>query len=480
MSYGVRRFSRNLIESRAVSRILLLLGVAAAFLLAAASPAVAFTDPPIKLALEPGNIEAAESLLLEDSPRKIPGVETTVTSVEGYEDFIAPPPEASSAAQTELESAEVPELLADSSTWTWAALPELAVAAGGFWAGWEIGSTVWGVFFGESEPKAEKVSFEANQWESHKPGELMLSDGSGNVYAPSFGFTGHRGPVREGAVTDTGYCERELFGDGERLYTPGWIPSRGCGANFQRQYVLWKPLDVIDCGAEAALCPGIEPTPYTEEYESEQPKAPTAEALRERVEKALATSKYPEFNRFFNYWVQPENYPDPRVTKKRVDEEERRCGRGTPRFENPGGNESPEPFAKKEPGELSIGTLPPGVESPAPIYLRWGETDWLPSRESYSNPVAYIDLWGGWGYRHIAAKHGWGPLDRAETEEALLTSLPRTSGRGTWIYESLDPTLGESGVSCTRRVVVDFAQKKGNPSSRGIVTSYNFVGEPEN
>lgn len=119
-----------------------------------------------------------------------------------------------------------------------------------------------------------------------------------------------------------------------------------------------------------------------------------------------------------------------------------------------------------------------GVE-PESVYLRWGKTDWEPSRESFKGE-AMLDLWGGWGYRHILAKHGWSALDREETEAALINDVaPIQEPNGLWKYESFDPTAGLEGVECVRTVLVDFEKgEEGgvpDPAPRGIVTSYNQV-----
>jgi hypothetical protein len=441
-----------------------------------ASTASAYIDPPVKLALEPENLELAESLLLEDSPRKVPGVEPTVEAQRGYKDLVEPPPDESPTVEADLGSTEVPDLLAKTSVWDWDYLPPLTVALAGFWAGWEIGSTVWGAFFGESEPKIENVAYEATEWVPGPPGWRLLSGPGGDIYSPDWGFRGHNGSTYNGTMTDTGECETELYGEGERLYEPAWWATNWTCANYELNYALWKPMKVVNCGVGAYLCPGIEPVPMTSKYENYQPTAPTSEEFKEHVKEALETSEYTVFNRWFNYLVQPENYPDPRVTEKKVDDEERRCDRGTPLFENPGGNKSPEPFAKKEELSFTVANPPEGFRESGPVYLRWGTTDWEPNRENYKEPLPYLDLWGGWGYRHIAAKHGWNAVDRAETEATLATALPKpTSKPSKFTYESPDMEGGIESVACVRKVVVDFEAGEGDPSPRGIVSSYNIV-----
>lgn len=106
-----------------------------------------------------------------------------------------------------------------------------------------------------------------------------------------------------------------------------------------------------------------------------------------------------------------------------------------------------------------------------------GDSTYL--RQGYTYPRPGGD-WGGWGWRHIAAKHGWGPTDAAQTEQALLNPLrveligdPPTARR----YSG--PTYNLNGQVCWRRVVVRFVPPHGSSlPARGIITSYGRVYDP--
>jgi hypothetical protein len=433
--------------SRLLAVFVIWVGVTA--LAAPGEEAHALTDPPVKLALSSSeHVDLALQFLLENSPRKIAGIESSPESQELYGYLMTPPPTAAPSVLTQLR-------------------------AGAFWAGWEIGSEIWGTFFDSSAPAGEGLTYAADRWELWRPGSLLLSDSSGAIYSPTWGFRGKSSALFSyGRVTDNGACEWELFGDGERIYAPGWVTGTpGCNATKTRNYVLWKQLEPVRCGAGAIHCPGIEPVPYEG---TNQPAAPSAAALRATLESELETADYPALNRLYNYYAEPANYPDPRITRKAVSNQERRCDRGTPRFENPGGNASPGAFTKKEEGEYAITSPPEEVES-TPVYLRWGTTSWLPSNENFKEPPA-VDQWSGWGFRHIVAKHGWTLLDIEETRLALLTpQIAKIEGGGKYVYTSTGIGLGAGGVGCERRVVVDFVAKEGDPVPRGIVTSYNVV-----
>ncbi len=122
-----------------------------------------------------------------------------------------------------------------------------------------------------------------------------------------------------------------------------------------------------------------------------------------------------------------------------------------------------------------------------PVFMRWGYTRRVEN--------VYAD-WGGWGFRHIAAKHGWGAADKAATVEALQrapveivevedTTRSPTDPRYVERYRYHGPVYqGRYGASCVREVIVDFdynAQGGDNRRARerasdvpapSIITSY--------
>jgi hypothetical protein len=110
------------------------------------------------------------------------------------------------------------------------------------------------------------------------------------------------------------------------------------------------------------------------------------------------------------------------------------------------------------------------------------EQDFPDSVGADGQPTTVHLYWGtllGFGYRHIAYKHGWGSGDIASTAEALQT-LPTVEG-DTATYR--DVYTGTGGVSCSRVVVVgldnrdpSFAPPPDNvPAPKGIITSYHQI-----
>jgi hypothetical protein len=196
------------------------------------------------------------------------------------------------------------------------------------------------------------------------------------------------------------------------------------------------------------------------------------EELETRVEDVIESDELPLANAHFAHALEPENYPDPRITDEKNDH---RCDR-TPgaSYMNPDGNVSPEPFAKHIGTPFTVSNRPEGYAS-VDVYFHEGTTHWIPGREPEISPW-YVDAWGGWGYRHILAKHGWGATDLEETQLALASATPEQQKETTnYLYSLPLKTLGDGGVSCIRQVVVDFEAAVEDPRPRGIVTSFNEV-----
>lgn len=104
------------------------------------------------------------------------------------------------------------------------------------------------------------------------------------------------------------------------------------------------------------------------------------------------------------------------------------------------------------------------------VYLRWGVTS--PNVDN-----TQIE-WRGWGYRKIAAKHGWSAGDREATRLALLDAVPtpdpRTPGRYTYLGAEY---VGSNNARCRRIVVVEYERNqeeidKSAPATAGIITSF--------
>lgn len=73
---------------------------------------------------------------------------------------------------------------------------------------------------------------------------------------------------------------------------------------------------------------------------------------------------------------------------------------------------------------------PPGT---AIVYLRNGDTRYLPATE---NDQGGKGDWKGWGFRKVAAKHGWGPAVAAQVALVLGSDPKPRLTKGGWDPES--------------------------------------------
>lgn len=199
----------------------LLLGIAAISVasMGSATAAQAYIDPPVKLGAEPAHLKSMTELLLENSPRQVEGVGSGAGSEALYETQTETSPDFDLAVEDEIES-EVPELLSRTKVWRWGFLDPLDFpvlpAAGSFWVGWEIGSTIWATFFGESpdDPEIAGIQGVANRWYPKAAGQWIVSDSSGLLIAPEWGLAGYNREFGVGTIVDSGKCQQLLHGDG--------------------------------------------------------------------------------------------------------------------------------------------------------------------------------------------------------------------------------------------------------------------------
>lgn len=161
----------------------------------------------------------------------------------------------------------------------------------------------------------------------------------------------------------------------------------------------------------------------------------------------------------------PDPLPVAQVASSDTDEDDDGCDLGATKGTDPGPGH--DPFSSYI-GSYTDPTDPTNFLTidDGPTYLLWGTT---------IGPT-----WGGWGFRHIYAKHGFGPDDVAATRAALAAPLgPPTPSAGTeavdrWVYVGLDLYFSASGAPCRRLVVVERGKIEADqtPDQTGIWTSY--------
>jgi hypothetical protein len=378
------------------------------------------------------------------------------------------------------------------------AIPVIAAAGTAFYAGWEIGESINAIFLHIGLGEDSAPEWAGGGGEGYEDcvsqacaGHLVWRDFGTSVY---FGATVQQSP---GAYRYGG----TIYYNGKVSNRPDVF--RWWGPPCEYSGMTPPPGSTMQTHlATTASCPvGKESFPIYAEYpyvlsgqllgqetihkynalidgvptkHSKAPKNPGTATVETRAAEYFDSDERAQ--RWVDYETDPQDFPNPFITKLKENHDCDRAGGAA--YENPGGSVSPEPFAKKEEAPFIVTTAPEGVE-PESVYLRWGRTDWLPSRESFSEEPM-LDLWGGWGYRHILAKHGWSALDREETAQALIDDVtPILEPNGLWKYEDFVPTPGLEGVECARTVLVEFETGEDggvpDPAPRGIVTSYNQV-----
>jgi hypothetical protein len=125
-----------------------------------------------------------------------------------------------------------------------------------------------------------------------------------------------------------------------------------------------------------------------------------------------------------------------------------------------------------------IAPVAPGPQFAAPqeatlnTTLRWGFTQPPPEGASRFK-------WGGWGWRHIVAKHGWATADAQATQSTLLQGTDYTNDEGRNVYEAPgSAAYYQNGTWCIRVVVIDPNPQAGDTylgqpaPAPGIWTSY--------
>ena len=82
--------------------------------------------------------------------------------------------------------------------------------------------------------------------------------------------------------------------------------------------------------------------------------------------------------------------------------------------------------------------------------------------------------WVGWGYRKIAAKHGWSAFDDAQTRNTLRTASSVSGERPEYrLFRGLSTYPSRlDRWQCRRHVVVAFGPVDDETQPRGIITSY--------
>lgn len=207
------------------------------------------------------------------------------------------------------------------------------------------------------------------------------------------------------------------------------------------------------------------------DYEDWWPPAdPGLSTTRTRTRTELESNRYPLLNEKLEYELGVPDACDPVepdiCNPSETDrDQERKCDLSTPDGTDPDPSVSTDRFAVDQYTVVTPFTRTPlGGGSAVSTALKVG---WTRS--------SGVSEWKGWGWRHVAAKHGWDSADIVATQTALSTTPALDQGR--LIYSG--PEYSQNGVICQRRVVVADDASPAEPSAKEIITSYGmYVGTP--
>ncbi|HMJ34426.1 MAG TPA: hypothetical protein VK501_10960 [Baekduia sp.] len=203
--------------------------------------------------------------------------------------------------------------------------------------------------------------------------------------------------------------------------------------------------------------------PYNKTYAA--PPDPGTTVVATRTRNGLESGAYPTLERQLEFELGEPNVCDPvdrNVCNPPTTDEDgqRRCELSTPDDTDPDQTVS---TAFNHPAQYRVVTPFTRTTEDG------GQTD-TALKVGWTAPSAKKG-WKGWGWRHVAAKHGWGPDDIVATQIALQ-SVPTRQSNGTLEYLGIE--YEKNGAICTRVVIVadETLADLGEPEAKAIITSY--------
>jgi hypothetical protein len=207
------------------------------------------------------------------------------------------------------------------------------------------------------------------------------------------------------------------------------------------------------------------------DYEDWWPPAdPGFSTTRDRTRTELESNRYPLLNEKLEHElgvpeacdpVEPEICNPPETDR----DQERKCEVSAPDGEDPDPSVSRDKFAAAQYATVTGFTRIPldgGGAVPTALKVGWTRS-------------STVTEWRGWGWRHVAAKHGWDSSDVTATQAALLKVPALDQGRLVYV----GPEYSQNGVVCQRKVVVADEAAPAEPSAKEIITSYGMYIGPQ-
>jgi hypothetical protein len=211
--------------------------------------------------------------------------------------------------------------------------------------------------------------------------------------------------------------------------------------------------------------------PY--DYQTAAPPDPGVATVTDRIRSELESDNYPTLNQKYEYELGTPNACDPvepfvcNPPERTSVEDQRKCELG-----DRGTHQDPDPTRTIEKNDPALYER---HQTFAAKGIDGGE--WFPDLyKGWTDEHAGADGWGGWGWRHIDAKHGWRQADIDATAQALQ-STPIRQDNGALRY--VGAQYEQNGALCERWVIVwDTRRDDDEPQPPGIVTSFGRFVAP--
>lgn len=356
-----------------------------------------------------------------------------------------------------------------------------AAAAGAFAAGWQIGTGIRSILISLVTPDASAQSgdftYDHIYWVprdeniyygarvEQTPGAYLFvgSQAGGNPFVPvrwfepPCGFSGFSAPPGarlQRAVASTAQC-----------VIPGTFPEQQAEILVDYPYLLQgdltthRPLRVYD--------PQRDPPPNVI---TPAPPDPGVATTRPRIGSALDADGQDLQRAELDYLLDRDQDPSEEPIEVGIGGTERNdwCRLAVP---TPDPNTTTSPWTVKQSFTRldKSGTV-------KTVALLWGEV---------LLPIPNNRKYAGFGYRKIAARHGWTTADVAATQSALASAPVEVVPAGATtqerqVYSGPEYIAGPGAPPnshCRRTVVVETPKRASEPKARGIITSYGrFVG----
>jgi len=384
--------------------------------------------------------------------------------------------------------------------------PPAGAVEGTFLVGWAIGTGIRKVWIGATVPAPTTTPADPLRHTGYYPvekGEVRISNGVAEIRMPADGFVPelNDGAVPSARAIDESYpgSQPDCVATGPEpslalalaLALAGWQTLRSatfsanyaCGPWIRHFEDLFTPF--VARRSDGLGLGGPEPwagQPTTQPditYWPGQPGSETELETRTETELQARPEEYRTLEQKTKFElgtpdvcdpVEPFVCNDPDIAQR---ERQKRCelgDRGTGRDPDParGQNRSDPILWDTHHGGLFRRELNAGPTDPlVPTELKKGYT--------YVHP-APLKAWGGWGWRHVDAKHGWRGKDIRATTVALALEPIRQPKTGRLQYTG--PQYRQNGEKCERIVIVEPVKDWQGNGPPQIVTSYGGLVRP--